>query len=223
MLCSSHRWASFLPLAHFPALPSPLVFNEQTKQKELSSSLPKQTSGWIQPTDLLWGRKNKGMVMLPTWFPHFPVTEFFQGSWKLEQESNSPYGFSRHTDLQKKWCFKNRVYFCRVQEMNTHLIAANAVFFFLTIPTDKPGGLTLRQPWAGVLMHQWLKTNPTPFPVKATLALKAENTGWSSLGGKTVNLRASIFPFSLKKKSSMALSGHEYAPSSKKSYKLGIF
>lgn len=66
-------------------------------------------------------------------------------------------------------------------------------------------GLTLRQPWAGVLMHQWLQTSPTPFPVKATLALKAENMGWSSLGRKTVNLRAIRFPFAFKKPSSMTL------------------
>lgn len=51
--------------------------------------------------NVLQDRKHRGMVMLPTWFLHFPVTELFQGSWKLEQGSNSPHGFSRHADLQK--------------------------------------------------------------------------------------------------------------------------
>lgn len=40
------------------------------------------------------------LIMVPTWFLHFPVTEFLQGSWELEQASNSPHEFSSHTDLQ---------------------------------------------------------------------------------------------------------------------------
>lgn len=58
--------------------------------------------------------------------------------------------------------------------MNTHLIAANGVFFILTVPADKHGGLTLMQIWAGVLMHQWLKASPTPFPSESYSCFK----GW---------------------------------------------
>lgn len=77
---------------------------------------------------------------------------------------------------------------------NEHLIAANAVFFIVTIPTDKHGGLVLMQPWAGILMHQWLKASPTPFPSESYSCFK----GWKH-GEKTVNLRTIRFSFPLKK------------------------
>lgn len=56
--------------------------------------------------------------------------------------------------------------------MDTRLIVAKAVFFIHTTQTDKRGGFTSRQPWAGALMHQCLNTGPTPLPVKATLGFK---------------------------------------------------
>lgn len=67
---------------------------------------PAPQNNLLDVFNLLGDRKNKGMVILPTWFLHFPVTKFFQGSRKLEQGSNSTHGFPRHI-LTEKWCFKD--------------------------------------------------------------------------------------------------------------------
>lgn len=90
---------------------------------------------------------------------------------------------------------------------NEHLIAANAVFFIVTIPTDKHGGFVLMQPWAGILMHQWLKASPTPFTSESYSCFKGWKHGVILLLEENSKIKDHqiFFPFK-KKNSSVTLS-----------------
>lgn len=86
--------------------------------------------------------------------------------------------------------------------MNAHLIAVNAVFFILTIPTDKHSGLTLMQPWAEILMHQWMKASPTPFSSESYSCFKGWKHGMILPLEENSEFKDHQIFFSLKKKTS---------------------
>lgn len=145
--------------------------------------------------------------MVPTWFLHFPVTKFLQGSWEVEQASNSPCGFSKHTDLQENSALRTYSLFLR-SSGNGHMLNCSKGCFlhFKNMQLIRIVGSLWGSPGLGLWCISIWKPAPHLSQWKLLLALKAESMLWSSFWGKTVNLSTIRFPFSFKSNSNMTWS-----------------